>query len=366
MDMKVAIGTWEAPPTYNGPAYYIKELVERISKYIDVVLIVPSTATVKDKTGLVVRKIGSIDIPIVRVCLFALRASSTVGRLNADLIHDNGVLGFTNFSPFIETWHHANIDDRKYMRASQYYLSFYRELLTLKGIRKADSIIAVSSVAKEELIRTYSIPSSVIEVIPHGVDVDFFRPLPLGEVSSYFQRNGEIYLLYVGGLIKRKNVSSLIRALKLVVNERADVHLLIVGVGSEKNHLQELTANLNLKEYVTFMGSVSRERLLELYNMADYVVQPSYKEGFGMTVLEALACEKPVIMTPTGISEVVKKNDLGVVVDDFTPSSLAIAIKYALDRPKFSGLRKFVTENFSWDKTVELTLQIYKRTLQNR
>jgi glycosyltransferase involved in cell wall biosynthesis len=365
LDMKVAIGTWEAPPAFGGAAYYIKELVERLSNYVDVVLIVPTYASIEKRNGLVIRKIASIDIPIVRVCMFAARASLLVKKLGVDIVHDNGVLGFSNFSPFIETWHHSNVDDRRYLSASAYYLSSYRERLTLRGIRKADAIIAVSSTAKAELINTYSIPSSKIHVAPHGVDVDFFRPLPPGQISKYSKQDGKIYLLYVGLLGARKNVGSLIRALKIIVNKRNDLHLLIAGDGEEKSRLQELAEILNLTKHVTFLGAVSREHLLELYNIADYVVLPSYKEGFGMTMLEALACEKPAIMTPTGISDVIKSNNLGIVADNFTPSSLAHAIESAINEGEFNNLREFVIKNFSWSKTVETTLQIYKQTLEN-
>jgi glycosyltransferase involved in cell wall biosynthesis len=365
LDLKVAIGTWEAPPALGGPAYYIKELVERLSNYVDVELIIPSYASVKEKDGLVTRKIASIDIPIVRVCMFAARASLLVKKLGVDIVHDNGVLGFSNFSPFIETWHHSNVDDRRYLSASAYYLSFYRELLTLRGIKKADSIIAVSSTAKADLINHYFIPSSKIHVAPLGVDVDFFRPLLASKISGYSKQDGKIYLLYVGALGSRKNVGSLIRALKIIVNKRNNVHLLIVGAGGEKNRLQELTEILNLTKHLTFLGAVSREHLLELYNIADYVVLPSYKEGFGMTMLEALACEKPVIMTPVGISDIIKSNNLGIVADNFTPSSLAYAIEAAISEGEFNNLRTFVTENFSWSKTVETTLQVYKQTLEN-
>lgn len=82
--MKVAIGTWEAPLLLSGPAYYIKELVERLSNYVDVVLIVPTYASVKERNGLVTRKIASIDIPIVRVCMFAARASLLVKKLGVE------------------------------------------------------------------------------------------------------------------------------------------------------------------------------------------------------------------------------------------------------------------------------------------
>jgi 1,2-diacylglycerol 3-alpha-glucosyltransferase len=363
--MKVAIGTWEAPPALGGPAYYVRELVERLSDYVDVVLIVPTYASVKERNGLVTRKIASIDVPIVRVCMFAVRASLLVKKLGVDIVHDNGVLGFSNFSPFIETWHHGQVDGRRYLSASAYYLSFYRELLTLRGIKKADSIIAISSNAKAELINNYSIPSSKIHVVPLGVDVDFFRSLLPNKISEYSKQGGKICLLYVGALEARKNVDSLIRALEIIVNKQNNVHLLIVGDGSEKNRLQKLTEILNLTKYVTFLGAVSREYLLELYNSADYVVLPSYKEGFGMTILEALACEKPVIVTSVGISDIIKRNNLGIVADSFTPSSLAHAIESAISEGEFNNLRAFVIKNFSWSKTVETTLQIYKQTLEN-
>lgn len=357
--MKVAIGTWETPPTLGGPAYYIKELVERLSNYVEVKLIVPNHSSIKQKNGLELYKLGSYNIPIIRVCMFAARASSLVKNLDVDLVHDNGVLGFSNFSPFLETWHHGNIGDRNYLSTASFYLSSYREWLTLMGIKKAKYIMAISSRVRDELINLYSISPSKIHVVPHGVDVDFFKPISSNQLRNYSKVDNTLNLLYVGALSIRKNIHSLIQALKLLVYRYANIHLLIVGSG-EKGQLEKLVANLNLKNNVSFLGGVSREKLVELYNIADYVVLPSFKEGFGMTILEALSCEKPVIMTPVGISNIIEDNNLGIVAHGFTPSSIASAIILAIDKGNFRNLRKFVKENFTWDKTLEKTLEVYK------
>lgn len=216
MDLKIAIGTWETPPVLGGPAYYIKELVERLSRYVDVVLIIPKHGSIEKKKGLITHKIGTIDIPILRVCLFAAKASLSIKKFGVDLIHDNGVLGLSNFMPFIETWHHSGLDDKRYSSPLAHYFSLYRELLTLRGIKKADSIIAISSTAKQELITKYSVPSSRINIVNHGVDVDFFKPLSNHQLRYYSKKDDGLTLLYVGSLSKRKNLESLILALYLI------------------------------------------------------------------------------------------------------------------------------------------------------
>jgi glycosyltransferase involved in cell wall biosynthesis len=364
MNLKVAIGSWEAPPTVGGPAHYIDEIVKRLSDFVEITLLVPQYASITQKNGLSVQKVGFINLPIVRVCMFSLKASALVKKIGVDLVHDNGVLGFSNHSPFIETWHHGTTGDKEFLSASAYYLSTYREWLTLRGLKKSDSIIAISQTAKDELINEYSIPSSKIYVAPHGVDVDFFKPLSSNKIYSYAKKDGEICLLYVGSLSARKNLESLIRALKELLTKRSDIYLLIVGAEPENGYIHEAVRSLNLTGHVTFLGNVSPQHLVELYNTADFVVLPSYKEGFGMTILEALACGKPVIMTPVGISDIVKRNNLGVVADGFNPSNLTNAIEIAIEG-KFSNLRSFVQNNFSWDKTVQTILQIYKQTINH-
>jgi glycosyltransferase involved in cell wall biosynthesis len=364
MDLKVAIGSWEIPPAIGGPACYIEELVKRLSDYAEVTLIVPSYALIDEKKQLKIRKINSLNIPIIRVSLFSLRASLAIKKLDVDIVHDNGVLGFSDFSPFIETWHHSIKEERKTQSTLSSYLSFYRENLTLRGIKKADSIIAISQAAKTDLIQTYSIPSSTVHVVPHGVDTDFFKPLQPNQITNYSKENSKISLLYVGSLSDRKNLPSLIQALHIVLKKQSNIQLLIVGDGDQRSGLQQLVVALHLQDNVRFLGAVSRDCLLELYSIADFVVLPSYKEGFGMTVLEGLACEKPLIMTPVGISDVVASNNLGVVAEDFTATSIADAIESALNR-EFRNLRAFVIDNCSWDKTVERTLDIYKQTLDN-
>lgn len=363
MDLKVAIGSWETPPMQCGPAYYIEELAKRLSNHVDVTLIVPKHVSIQEKHRLTTRKISTVNLPIVRVCMFAAQASRLSNKLGVDLIHDNGVLGLSKFSPFIETWHHSDLRTRDFVSPSTYYLNAYREQLTLVGVRKADTVIAISERAKNELITNYGVPDFRVQTVTQGVDTDFFRPYA-SSLTDLGLRHKRVYLLYVGALAPRKNLATLVQALKIVRVKFQNVHLLIVGDGNEKARLQELTNLLGLRESVTFFGSVSRQTLLKLYNTTDYVVVPSYIEGFGLTILEGLACEKPVIMTPVGISDIVKKNHLGVVTEGFDSESIASAIAFALNE-RFTDLRAFVKKNFTWAKTIERTLETYKQTLDS-
>jgi glycosyltransferase involved in cell wall biosynthesis len=209
-----------------------------------------------------------------------------------------------------------------------------------RAARAARRVIAVSERTKRDLIGLYGIPAERIAVIPHGVD-PAFGP---GEDGVHD------YLLYVGAIQARKDPLAAAEA-------AAGVGLPLVVAGPERE--PGLARELE-KRGADLRGYVEKDQLARLYRGAACLVLPSRYEGFGLPVLEAMACGTPVVAYPDpALREVA--GDVAVYAE---PGALAEAIRRALadrDRLAAAGLER--ARLFSWDETARRTLAVYREAL---
>lgn len=162
-------------------------------------------------------------------------------------------------------------------------------------IERFSLITTISRQTKEEIVNKYDVGADKIAVIPCGVDVKY-RPFPKNQklVEQYHLENKKI-LLYLGQLIERKNIPFLFKVLKRLPENYV---LLICGDGPLRQELEQIAP-----ERVIFAGRIKEHEKVDYYNLADVFVYPSKKEGFGLSVAEALACGKKVIASNTPIVE---------------------------------------------------------------
>ena len=210
-----------------------------------------------------------------------------------------------------------------------------------------------------------------IRIIPHGVDPIRFNPDVSGGVCR--QKLGiaksEIVVLSVQRLDKRKDLESLLYAIRRVVRENHSVKFLIVGKGKEKSNLVELARKLEILDRIVFLGFVDPEDLPEYYSVCDIFVLHSLYEQFGIVLVEAMACGKPVISTNVGaIPEVVENGRTGLLVEPKNPEHLAGAILKLADDAylrKKMGVegRQKVEREYDWDIIVDEYLEYYEQIL---
>jgi glycosyltransferase involved in cell wall biosynthesis len=207
--------------------------------------------------------------------------------------------------PVIVTCHHTYWQQSTYIKSQfwkRIFLPFER-----RTYRLAARIVCVSNDTRRILIERYHIPEEKIDVIHNAVDSDKFYPIS--------KRPKQNIVLYVGRIDKRKGVDFLIRSMPFVRQQIADVLLLVGGKGSHLDKMKDLASRLNLDRNVSFLGFIPDEQLNSLYNQAQCVVVPSIFEGFGLTVIEALAAGTRVVGTDVdGIREILKDKDYGVLV----------------------------------------------------
>lgn len=151
-----------------------------------------------------------------------------------------------------------------------------------------DAIIAISEFGKTELAKYFGYDK--LHLLYNGVDTTFFK----SDIEQKFKK-GSPQFLFVGNLYKHKNIEELLFAVKLLTENYPRIHLYVVGEGSCYQHLKQLISDLRLENYVELIGRVPRFILPYYYASCDVYVTPSRWELFGLPLLEAMACGKPVV-----------------------------------------------------------------------
>jgi len=251
-------------------------------------------------------------------------------------------------------------------------LLFYR--LALIGLRRADALIAVSESTKRTLIKALGLPPERICVIYEAVDHEKFQPMAVPDPfrAKYRLDKGWRYVLYVGSDDPRKNLRTLVQAFALVRQQVEDAKLLKVGstcFAQEQARLLSLVAKLGLQEYVLFFNHVPDEDLPLFYNVSDVFVMPSLYEGFGLPMLEAMACGRPVIASDRGSLPEVGGNAV-LTVNPTDVEMLAAQITYLLEDREYAhqlgqaGYQR--AQTFQPVQQAEATLALYERVEQAR
>jgi glycosyltransferase involved in cell wall biosynthesis len=205
------------------------------------------------------------------------------------------------------------------------YIKTFKDLFVIpfadlySKMTKIDYIIAPSYFTKKQIIETFKIPSEKIEVIHEGVDTSKFNPNNKPIFRDKFK--SQYVILFVGALVKTKNVDKLIRVFNYV-QKRIDTSLVIVGEGPEKSNLMKIVKELNLTNKVFFEGFVKDEDLPYYYSSCDIFASCSIIEGFGLIFLEAMASGKPVVaFNIASIPEVVGNG--GIIIKNFDLKEMA-------------------------------------------
>jgi glycosyltransferase involved in cell wall biosynthesis len=247
------------------------------------------------------------------------------------------------------------------------YVLWYRFMIPrlLKGVQR---IIAVSNYTKQKIVELIGIEEEKIEVIPNGVDKKYWMTSPDSESNSirslglYSSR----YLLYVGSLQPRKNLSRLLQAWGLIQNEvPEDIWLVVAGAEGKKEVFSQLKLSV-IPPRVQFTGYVSDDILPIMYRKALGFVFVSLYEGFGLPILEAMASGTPVLASNlTAIPEVA--GNAALLVDPYKTEEIADGLlKLIMDDSLRTRLQQKGLEQaklFSWEKTAEKTWKVLEENI---
>lgn len=230
---------------------------------------------------------------------------------------------------------------------------------------KADHIVYPSEMAYE-LLKNLTAQNKPSSVVSNGVNIELYKPMEVGDFYERFNiPTDTVNLVYVGRLFPEKSLGTLIKAVPHIIAGHPKTHIIIVGGGYLREKLEELTDKLRVRSHISFLGLVSDEDKILAYNAGDIFVSPSFAELEGMTVLEAMACGKPIIVPDAKMNAArFFVSDNGFLFETSSPKDLAgKALRLIVDE----GLRKKMGENslvkskeYDIHKSVERLEKIYQ------
>lgn len=265
--------------------------------------------------------------------------------------------------PWVHTYHALGTVKRRHQGSKDTSPPGRVEAETRIG-RAADRVVATCRDEVDELAGM-GVPTDRTDVVPCGVDVHHFTPD--GPVAP--RRTGLARLLYVGRLVERKGVDTLVRALPRLPG----AELVVAGGGPDPSgdpvacHLQALAEELEVADRVDLRGPVPRADVPALVRSADVVVAVPWYEPFGIVPLEAAACGRPMLGSAVGgLLDSVADGTTGLLVPPRDPDALADAAVRLLDDPRLRGrmgraARRRAEERFSWERVARATEACYAR-----
>jgi D-inositol-3-phosphate glycosyltransferase len=259
-------------------------------------------------------------------------------------------------------------------REGQYRLDGERQV-----IARADRIIAATPAEQAQLEWLYAAEARKVTIIPPGVDVCHFYPIPADEARQFVGVAPDCcLLLYVGRIEPLKGVDTLIQALALLREREACpkqyASLAIIGgepdatpesMDAEMRRLRALCAELGMEDTVLFLGKRSQDTLPYYYSASEVVVVPSHYESFGMVALEAMACGTPVVASQVGgLAFLVQDGVTGYTIPDGDPQvlsdRLAVLLNDAQLRQTLGRNAAEYAQNYAWGKIAKQIVGVYE------
>ncbi|MES2619334.1 MAG: glycosyltransferase family 1 protein [Bacteroidota bacterium] len=265
----------------------------------------------------------------------------------------------------------VTIHDLIFLKHTQQYPFIDRQIYTLKtkyAAKHADKIIAISNETRNDLIDFYKVPEQKIEVIYQSVDPAFRNQEQGSRNETVIQKYNlpPKYILNVGSFFPRKNQRTLIEAFDIIKNEVEEDLVLIGGTGSYRKELEGLIHIKKLLGRVKIISNALNQDLPSIYQVASVFVFPSFFEGFGIPVLEALFSKVPVIATKGGaIEEAGGKNSFYINPNSAEQIADAMLKVLSNENLKVQMIESgFVHAQTMTDKTfAENTMKVYREVL---
>jgi glycosyltransferase involved in cell wall biosynthesis len=243
-----------------------------------------------------------------------------------------------------------------------WYNRWYNQLLVPAFCRGAGALITHTEIGREDCVMMGARPER-ITVIPHGVD-RYLRPASAEAKAALKARLGltRPYILFLGGITPLKNIGNLLRAFGRLVPSH-DLDLVLAGFKrwSFERELAPI-AELGLEDRVKYVGYVPDEDLAALYSAAECLALPSWYEGFGIPIVEAMSCGTPVVTSSGRHAAPEVAGGAAMLVDPADPASIATGLSQVLDDPELRAelIAKGLVRGpqFDWDVTGRRTAEV--------
>ncbi len=386
--MKITLVTQIFPPEIGGPATYAWEVLKRLTARGHSVKIVTPMEKAETIPNVYIAPKKRLSLKFIRFIynyfgllagilrvtndsnlIYTLNPAKTgfISLIAAKLMRKPIVLRFVGDAAWERAFDtrqtNKNLED--FLKAPEGGINIKILVILQRFIfKEIDKIIVPSYFLKRILIDCYNVNPDKIKVIYNSVDLKDFD----GAKNEESQTLGEC-VVTVGRLIQHKKIEGIIKAIEKLADEFPDINLLIVGEGPEKTNLEKFSQEIGINSRVKFYGRTTREETIKLIQESDIFVLNSVYEGLPHVVIEAMACQTPVITTNIrGTDEVVKDGKTGLMVtpnnDDELKEKLALLLKNKKLRKRLAkNAYKNVKQKFTWDKNLSLMEEELERMI---
>ena len=311
---------------------------------------------------------------------------SEIKDLKYDLIHSHywlsglaaGKLKSKWNVPVVSMFHTLGLMKQRVARNAVEAEGGYRIRGEKEVIKLSDRIVAATPAEMAQLQWLYNADGAKVEIIPPGVELSRFYPIPEDEAKEYVGiRPCDKMLLFVGRIEPLKGIDTLIKAIAIMREKDVDVCLAVIGgetdtsaacQNEEMERLKVIREQIGLADLVAFLGKRSQDTLPYYYSAAEAVVVPSHYESFGMVALEALACGAPVVASEVGgLAYLVQDGVTGFTVPSDDPEALAGKLIVLLQDKKLreqmcNDAVEFV-QNYSWQEIAARVAEMYREVI---
>ncbi|MGG6241027.1 glycosyltransferase [Nodosilinea sp. AN01ver1] len=280
--------------------------------------------------------------------------------------------------PFVVTFHALGKVRRRHQGEADGFPDD-RFAIEEQVVQQADGLIAECPQDRDDLIQLYGADARKIHIVPCGVDLSEFWPIPKRQARATLGLPAaERVVLQLGRMVPRKGVDTVLEAIALLNRQRLSTRLVVVGgesavpdpqVTPEIGRLQAIAADLGIGDRVSFVGQRGREVLKYFYSAADVFVTTPWYEPFGITPLEAMACGTPVIGSNVGgIKFTVRDGETGYLVAPKNAREVCDRIAFLYQNPSVLNLfgrqaQRHVARRFTWAKVASALAGIYESVL---
>jgi len=371
--MRIAFDGTTLRPGRTGVGYYTEHLLHHLAQEgPDEDLIVVSNQPVDVTRPLPSRvRVDAPSSRLPRMVWMQTLAPRAMRRVRADIAHfTNGMVPLASPVPTVVTIHDMSLTlYPRYHPARRVMLN--RPLVDMAA-RRADAIITVSQSAKRDIMRAYGLPSDRVHVVHEAAAPSFHRVEDAATLERVRRQHAlpERFILYVGTIEPRKNLPKLIEGFARRHHSGDLPHRLVCAgpYGWLSRDIDDLLDRLSIRDAVQFAGYLPFDDLPALYTLAEMFVFPSLYEGFGLPVIEAMACGAPVITGDVGAL-----NEVGGAAVERIPELSAdslggVMVRLARDAERREELRRLGLERsqlFSWQRAAKETLDVYRHAVRH-
>jgi len=349
-----------------GTRHYSEQLLGNLAKIDNknqYIIFASKKVSIPNQANFKFVKIPSF-IPVLKRQLFL---ASYISREKVDVFHNLEPYGaiFFKHPRIITTVHDLNLKLTYPILSKRFLNRLYCEIARRGVFKNTKTFITMSSTIKKELVLFLKKlnKKAEIEVIYNGVNEKFKVKSEIKDKKNYF--------LCMGDFASRKNISRVFEAYSNLPDKMKNEYRLkvVASTDSAAKDFSEKIESLSISNRVDVLLNVSVEKLVLLYRQAAGFLFPSLYEGFGLPILEAMACECPVITSNYGAMKEVAK-DAGLLVNPRNIPEISKAMIKIVDDRRFSeslkrrGLKR--AEQFSWKETATKTLKVYAKTYKTK